>query len=117
MTAPDAARRRAWPGCPPDAGLMQHGFASRWARFHTLPDAKRYATTDAEHAEILHRHRTLLTELVGETGRGGGPLTVVTCPWSATARPTPRDTTVAATTPGAVYWRSDDLATEHGFRF
>jgi hypothetical protein len=34
-------------------------------RFHSLPESKRYADTDAERAEILHRHHTILSELAG----------------------------------------------------
>jgi hypothetical protein len=99
----------AWPDCPPVAHRLRRQCPGRWARFHTLPHAKRYATTPAEEAEILRRHRALLTAL------GEGSLVAITCSWSATAQPTPRHTTVAATTPGAAYWRSDDLAYEPGF--
>jgi hypothetical protein len=111
MTGFDEAWNTAWPGCPPVAGRMRDLRRERWVRFHTLPDAKRYATTPAEHAEILHRHHTLLTALAADAGT----LTAITRSWSATSDPTPRHATVAATTPDATHWRSDDLAWEPGF--
>ncbi|HZM66586.1 MAG TPA: hypothetical protein VFC16_09840 [Nakamurella sp.] len=37
----------------------------RWVRFHSLPDSKRFADNDEDYREILHRHRTVLEELLG----------------------------------------------------
>ncbi|MFD7909025.1 hypothetical protein ACFV4G_43170 [Kitasatospora sp. NPDC059747] len=100
------------------AHRLRRQFRERWVRFHALPEGKRYATSDAEHAEhaeILRRHHTLLQDLLGDVTVGGGGLVAITCSWSATGVPTPRDSAVAATTPGAAHWRSDDLATDPGF--
>ncbi|MFG2716060.1 hypothetical protein ACGFX2_36850 [Streptomyces goshikiensis] len=106
------AWNRSWTECPPEARPLRDRFPERWVRFHTLPEGKRYATSDAEHAEILRRHHTLLEHLLADADGG---LVAITCSWSATGSPTPRDSTVTATTPGAAHWRSDDLATERGF--
>lgn len=111
----DRAWNRSWPKCPPAAHRLRRQFRERWVRFHALPEAKRYATSDAEHAEILRRHHTLLQDLLGDVTVGGGGLVAITCSWSATGLPTPRDSAVAAATPGAAHWRSDDLATDPGF--
>jgi hypothetical protein len=97
------------------AHLLGHRFPGRSVRFHTLPQAKRYATSEAEHAEILRRHHALLAALLADAEPGDGALITITCSWSATSRPTPRDVAVASSTPAAVHWRSDDLATEPGF--
>lgn len=111
----DGAWNRSWPKCPPEARRLRHRFPERWVRFHALPEGKRYATSDAEHAEILRRHHALLEDLLGDVTVDGGGLVAITCSWSATGSPIPRDTAVAATTPGAAHWRSDDLAIEPGF--
>ncbi|MET8028535.1 DUF3885 domain-containing protein [Streptomyces avermitilis] len=115
ITGLDGAWNRSWPECPPEARRLRHRFPERWARFHALPEGKRYAASDAEHAEILRRHHALLENLLGDATVGDGGLVAITCSWSATGSPTPRDSTVAATTPRAAHWRSDDLATEPGF--
>ncbi|GJF31529.1 hypothetical protein KNE206_42290 [Kitasatospora sp. NE20-6] len=111
----DGGWNRSWPGCPPEARRLRHRFPEHWIRFRTLPEGKRYATSDAEHAEILRRQHVLLEELLGDAAAGGGALVAITCSWSTTGSPTPRDSAVAATTHGAVHWRSDDLATDPGF--
>jgi hypothetical protein len=41
----------------------------RWVRFHSLPESKRYAETEAEYAEIFRRQNLLIDELLcGEPG-------------------------------------------------
>lgn len=40
-------------------------YSDQWVRFHSLPESRRYADSDAEYAEILRRHRTVLRELQG----------------------------------------------------
>lgn len=104
-----------WSGSPPAARLLGRRFAVQRVRFHTLPGAKRYATSDSERAEILRRHHALLGEFLGDARSDAGSLVAITCSWSSTSLPTPRDQAVAATTPDAVFWRSDDLATQPGF--
>lgn len=111
----DAAWNGSWSDCPPAARVLRHRFAAQRVRFHTLPDAKRYATSDGEPVEILRRHHALLEALFSDTGSTTGSLVAITCSWSGTSSPTPRDQAVAATMPDAVHWRSDDLATEAGF--
>ena len=122
----DAAWKRSWPEVTPVAHLLRSRFPSQWVRFHSLPEAKRYATTDVEHAEILHRHRTVLAALTEQPEQPEQPeqaeqqpeqqaepetvrLVAVTCSWSESLRPVPRDMAVADATPDAYYWRSDDL--------
>src|SRR5947209_5146416 len=76
--------RERWPNSRPIAHELKTSEHNRWVRFHSLPDSKRYADTEAEYQEILHRHATVLRELNGL----GGYLTtdvrdllVVTCSW------------------------------------
>ena len=54
-----------YPGCPPIGYLLREKFHHSWFRIHTLPDAKRYAESDQERSEILRRHNTLLSSLLG----------------------------------------------------
>ncbi|MEU8364523.1 hypothetical protein AB0C27_51740 [Nonomuraea sp. NPDC048882] len=51
-----------WPDCPP-IGHMLFGDPDRWVRFHSLPNSKRYAHSEAEYRTALHRYDTVLTEL------------------------------------------------------
>jgi len=45
--------------------VLRAEYPNRWVRFHSLPESKRYAESDAEYEEILRRHRTVLRELHG----------------------------------------------------
>lgn len=56
----------AFPNCEPIAHLMREQFRPRWVRFHSLPESKRYPENDTEMAEVLHRHNTILGDLLGE---------------------------------------------------
>jgi len=87
-----------WPDCPPIGHELKRRIPERWVRFHSLPDAKRYATDAAEHAEVLHRHRTVLATLTGVA-----PLTLLTTSWSETATPVDRDAAITAVRPAAIY--------------
>lgn len=104
----DTAWNGSWSGSPPVAVVLWRRFAEHKVRFHSLPDAKRYATSDGERAEILRRHRVLLEALLGDASSDAGSLVAITCSWSGTASPTPRDQAVATITPDAVHWRSDN---------
>lgn len=115
IAALDDAWNGSWSGCPPAAHLLRRRFPAQWVRFHTLPESKRYATSETEHLEILRRHHLLLAELAANAMPAQQVSVAITCSWSATPQPAPRDTAVAATTPEAEYWRSDDLATDPGF--
>jgi hypothetical protein len=65
----DAAWNSSWSSSLPVATLLQSRFVEREVRFHALPDAKRYATSDGERAEILRRHHVLLEALLSELPR------------------------------------------------
>ncbi|GLY04269.1 hypothetical protein [Actinoplanes sp. NBRC 101535] len=54
--------------------FTRRGYADRWVRFHSLPESKRYADTPLEYETILHRHNTVLKELVAQ----GSDLQVIT---------------------------------------
>ncbi|GAA0940810.1 DUF3885 domain-containing protein [Nonomuraea longicatena] len=62
---PELSRRwrEKWPDCPPIGHELKAYYCSRWVRFHSLPQSKRYADTPAEYDVILQRHNTVLTEL------------------------------------------------------
>lgn len=71
---------REWPGAQP-VGYLLRNHTDRWVRFHSLPNSKRYAETDAESHEVLRRQRIILDELLA--GLGPGSLVVVAADWSA----------------------------------
>ena len=54
---------KEWPQTPPIAFLLRDLYPERWVRFHSLPESKRYAETDEEHATVLLRHHAVLDEL------------------------------------------------------
>ena len=58
--------QHAFNGAPLVAHLLKETFADRWLRIHNLPDAQRYATNDAEHAELLHRQSTAIADVIGD---------------------------------------------------
>lgn len=55
---------------------LRDAHQDRWVRFWSLPEAKRYADTDAEHAEVLRRHLTVLQPLAEDT-----PVWVIAQDW------------------------------------
>ncbi|XUK61166.1 hypothetical protein ABMA10_17160 [Plantibacter sp. RU18] len=73
-------------------------------RFHSLPDSKRYPETDAERAEVLSRHMTILTEL--GAAADAGVVLVTTLAWSDSQEPVERDAALQSAFPAAQYWQS-----------
>jgi hypothetical protein len=72
--------------------------------FHSLPRSKRYPEIADEYAELLHRHLTLLNELVGGSPDRG--FLVITRSWSESAAPVSREPRLERMIP-ARYLRSD----------
>jgi hypothetical protein len=50
---------------PPVGYLFKQRLAKRWVRFHSLPNSKQYADTEAERDEILRRQNTIINDLIG----------------------------------------------------
>lgn len=96
-----------WGECRPLSYELRSCLHDRWVRFHSLPRSKRYASSEAEYAEIMRRHLTVLAELLpGDTADGAGGLVVVTASWSGDPRPAPREPELAAVLPTAAHWTS-----------
>jgi hypothetical protein len=55
-----------YPQTPPITYLFKQRLTDRWARIHSLPQAKRYADTQAEWDILLHRQRTVMSDLLGD---------------------------------------------------
>ena len=55
-----------WAGVSPAGHILRRTHPSRSVRLHSLPGGKRYADTEAEHAEVVRRHRTVLADLLGD---------------------------------------------------
>lgn len=69
-----------WPARTPkrrSAGADLYGH--RWVRFHSLPESKRYADTEAETQEILRRHFAILRQLTDDSP---APLTIIAADWN-----------------------------------
>lgn len=99
-----AAWERERPGEPPVAWWLRS--AETWVRFHSLPGSKRYADTEEEYAEILHRHRTVLGELADALDEPHPDVVVVTLSVSAGPLPVPRSAPVVSLSPAAQHWCS-----------
>ncbi|MFJ4228482.1 hypothetical protein ACIPYV_13055 [Paenarthrobacter nicotinovorans] len=54
----------AWPGCEPSGSSLRDNRPGLWLRMHSLPQDKRYADDSEERCEVLHRHQTLLNDLL-----------------------------------------------------
>jgi hypothetical protein len=75
-----------------------------WVRFHSLPGSQRYANSDAEYAELLHRHNTVIDELVAESA--SPDVLAFTCAWSDTEPVVALNDEISTARPGAVWWTS-----------
>lgn len=53
----------------PVGHALRQQFNEHWARFHSLPESKRYAEGESEYVELLRRHRAVGDEIfsTGET--------------------------------------------------
>lgn len=54
---------------PPLGHVMREQHAERWLRIHSLPGSRRYADSLADWAELLSRHNTVASEVLGEDER------------------------------------------------
>jgi hypothetical protein len=71
--------------CPPVGYRLREAFPRRWVRFHSLPNAKRYAETTSDAVEILRRYNAVASALLGD----GEPIVVVCTAYSDTEAPVP----------------------------
>jgi hypothetical protein len=55
-----------YPETPPISYLFKDRLRTRWARIHSLPDAKRYPTTKAEWDSLLDRQNTVINSLIAQ---------------------------------------------------
>lgn len=58
-----------YPKSAPIGSWLIGAYRERWLRIHTLPDSKRYPETKQEYAEVLKRHNTVLSDLLGGNNR------------------------------------------------
>jgi hypothetical protein len=93
----DAAWRNRWSDVLPV--LETRWSSDTWVRFHSLPESKRYAQTDDERAEILRRHRAVLSDLLD----GATDLLVLCADWDE--RDAAHDWHLELL-PSARFWRS-----------
>ncbi len=78
-------------------------YGSRWVRFHSLPESKRYPEDEAEYAILLDRYNTVLDELFA-----GGEVYVVTTDWGDPSDPTDGSPHRAALHPEGTLWTTLD---------
>lgn len=56
--------QQRYPETPPIAHLFKARLKTRWARIHSLPDAKRYPANNAEWGVLLNRQNMVIDHLV-----------------------------------------------------
>lgn len=89
-----------FPGAQPIGHLVRND--ERWVRFHSLPESKRYADTEAEYEELLRRHHAVLSTLAAP----GTELIAVTASWSPTRCARSRVRELQASAPNAELWQT-----------
>lgn len=109
---PEAFRRyweETYPACPPIGYRLRQTYELRWFRIHSLPASKRYAESEGEYREILRRHNTILTDLLGSDQ----PFVLVSTGSSETPTPALMQSEVTARYPTSQHFLSvhmdDDL--------
>ncbi len=78
VTVYDDMWSQAFGDLPLVASELRILLPDRWVRFHSLPESKRYADTEAEYAEILRRQNKLVDEFL--CGKPGWMVTTHTPP-------------------------------------
>ena len=101
-----------WPDCRPIGHEFRASAPDRWVRFHSLPGSKRYADSNADHAEILTRHNAVVRALAD-----GDQLLVVVCAWSHVSEPPPLGAVERSLLPTASYWQSILRESDDGEEF
>lgn len=81
---------------------LRHKFHQRWVRFHSLPESKRYAESDAEHQIVLERYNSILAALAEDRES----LLLLSTGYSETPTPVREDPHLAEFDPGARHWWS-----------
>lgn len=103
---------RRFPHCEPIGHHLRVAFPERWVRFHSLPGSKRYPENEAEYAEVLARHNTVL----GELACPGSQVVFVTTGYSESSEPSRSYPAVVAFDSRAVPWRTVAMhRVEEGF--
>lgn len=93
---------RTFDDTSPLADGLRDLHATRWVRFHSLPDSKRYPESEAEYAILLHRHNSIVSELAPESAT----LHLITTNWSAAPEPNGPVAAIAALGLSTEFWRS-----------
>ena len=61
--------KKTYSDSPPIGYYLRERYPNLWFRMHSLPLARRYAESKGEEKEILRRHNSILSDLLGEEGK------------------------------------------------
>lgn len=81
---------------------LRHAFHERWVRFHSLPEAKRYADSEQETLIVLRRYNSILAALAEDQDT----VLLLSTGHSQTPTPVRDDTFLGKFDPGASPWWS-----------
>lgn len=93
---------REFKGFAPEAHNLKHAYKSRWVRFHSLPESKRYPDNEQEYLEVLYRHNAILQEL----SRDNSKILVILPEYSESKAPTKPEPDLASLFPVSEPWCS-----------
>ncbi len=96
-------------GVSPVPYRLRDSLPHRWVRFHSLPDAQRYAANEAEHTVVLRSHNAVLN-FIAQTGE---MVRFVSSGFSYTVEPIRENGLLRQLDPNAVHWRT--IPNEDGF--
>lgn len=91
-----------YPECVPIPYFLRDAYPSRWVRFHSLPESKRYAENEAEYQTILERHNAVIDSLAQQNEE----LVLVSATYSETPEPIPHDGELSELDPNAEHWHT-----------
>ena len=94
--------QQRFPDCEPIGYRLRDSFRERWVRFHSLPESKRYPEDESEYKILLHRHNTILGELLGAER----DVVLLTVAYSDTSQQVQTYPELNAIAPNAIPWRS-----------
>lgn len=100
-----------FPLCEPIGHRLRATFQTRWVRFHSLPESKRYPENANDHATVLERHNRILGELAS-SDQTVILLTTAHAEVSDVAYPAPE---LRSLVPNAQLWRSVQMNDDDGF--
>jgi hypothetical protein len=89
-------------GCEPEAHNLKHLFKTRWVRFHSLPQSKRYPENEQEYQEVFSRYNKILRELSPNSSE----IIIILSEYSESLKPKKPENYLDELFPDSICWRT-----------